>query len=297
MAGRSMRNTRRIAGRGDDERIWRERENRALASGFSYKPVKPLKPYLEARQCTNCGTSFSNEHRIIGRPASFCSPLCRKIHWERKMAVITREAPAFCVCGIQLLPRHGPGPQSRYCSRNCYHRTFHHRRLKLYREPSQPLKHTCLHCGVAFHSYQPNAKWCSQACRSSQMPRVPHFRGPFTCHKCRREYLTRSRGGGEGEKYCSRECYFGRPEVRRKPQRVKERGLNPYEIFQRDAWRCRLCGKETPRTLRGTTDPRAPEQDHIVPLSLGGIHAPSNLQCLCRACNSSKSNSTLAVNS
>lgn len=60
-------------------------------------------------------------------------------------------------------------------------------------------------------------------------------------------------------------------------------------VFERDEWKCRACGCDTPKTLRGSYDWRAPELDHIRPLSKGGDHSYSNVQLLCRACNIKKS--------
>lgn len=61
--------------------------------------------------------------------------------------------------------------------------------------------------------------------------------------------------------------------------------VNPYEVLCRDKWTCQICGIRTPRSLRGSYAPDAPEVDHINPLALGGSHTLENLQCACRACN------------
>lgn len=52
------------------------------------------------------------------------------------------------------------------------------------------------------------------------------------------------------------------------------------EVFQRDGFRCVLCG---------TTSDKL-ECDHIMPVSRGGASEVSNLQTLCMPCNKSKSN-------
>jgi hypothetical protein len=50
-------------------------------------------------------------------------------------------------------------------------------------------------------------------------------------------------------------------------------------IFERDGNKCRSCGILTDLTL-----------DHIIPRSIGGTNDESNLQTLCRKCNSAKNN-------
>jgi hypothetical protein len=48
-------------------------------------------------------------------------------------------------------------------------------------------------------------------------------------------------------------------------------------VFERDGWTCQRCGSHHDLTV-----------DHIVPRAGGGSDDPSNLQTLCRSCNSSK---------
>jgi 5-methylcytosine-specific restriction endonuclease McrA len=59
-------------------------------------------------------------------------------------------------------------------------------------------------------------------------------------------------------------------------------------VFERDGWRCQMCGEHTPRRSMGSCEPCAPELDHRVPISKGGGHLWANVQCLCRACNGRK---------
>ena len=65
--------------------------------------------------------------------------------------------------------------------------------------------------------------------------------------------------------------------------------VDPFAVFERDGWSCRICGVDTPRSKRGTYEPDAPELDHIKPLSKGGEHSYANTQCACRRCNGMKS--------
>ncbi len=67
-------------------------------------------------------------------------------------------------------------------------------------------------------------------------------------------------------------CGWSLDEHRRKiPREVKRR------VYERDEFRCVLCGETEDLTL-----------DHILPWSLGGLDTVQNLRVLCRPCNSKK---------
>jgi HNH endonuclease len=64
--------------------------------------------------------------------------------------------------------------------------------------------------------------------------------------------------------------------------------VNRTAIFERDGFRCYLCGQPTPKDLRGFRYvPNAPSVDHVVPSHLG-TNDPDNLRCCCRRCNLEK---------
>lgn len=96
--------------------------------------------------------------------------------------------------------------------------------------------------------------------------------------------ISRLRAAAAGRKRPSQKA-------QRKAWKAKRRGawnvtnVEPDMIFERDGWRCRGCGCETPRALRGTNADDAPELDHIEPVATGGSHEEANLQTLCRLCN------------
>ena len=63
-------------------------------------------------------------------------------------------------------------------------------------------------------------------------------------------------------------------------------------IFERDNWMCQLCGVSTPRQLMGMLHPHAPQIDHLLPERRGGTNEPTNLRCVCKACNHKKRSRT-----
>jgi len=69
---------------------------------------------------------------------------------------------------------------------------------------------------------------------------------------------------------------------------IVEYGIRAIDVFNRDDWRCCMCGCLTPKKLKGTCEPNAPELDHIIPVAAGGSHTWANLQLLCRSCNGRK---------
>jgi rubrerythrin len=82
--------------------------------------------------------------------------------------------------------------------------------------------------------------------------------------------------------------------LRRARQEIEAEAVNPYVVFHKAGWKCQICGVDTPRRLRGTYEPNAPELDHIVPLAKGGGHTWANVQCSCRRCNGAKGASLAA---
>lgn len=59
-----------------------------------------------------------------------------------------------------------------------------------------------------------------------------------------------------------------------------------FEIFKRDGFTCRYCGRKSPQVVL--------ELDHIVPISQGGHNDPMNLATSCYDCNRGKSDKMLS---
>jgi hypothetical protein len=143
------------------------------------------------------------------------------------------------------------------------HRLAWRARLGLGRRPRA--SRVCVRCGRGFQSAKTLARVC-----------VPCVRAVYQA-KIRKLYPERHTRG----KHEKRAKLAGVPYVY---------GITASAIFERDRWRCHLCGRKTRKDLKGQQRPRSPEVDHIVPLSVGGSHTWDNVATSCHECNMKKRN-------
>jgi hypothetical protein len=186
--------------------------------------------------------------------------------------------------------------RTRFCSRVCY---FEFNAAPAPR--SRLALKECI-CGKVRLTRLQGTKFCSERCRAADarrlskawygaLPKPVH--APRTCARCFARFLP---GHGAQIRFCSKACskaYERSVSGRTYRQRAKHHGvawepIGPFSVFNRDGWKCQICGVKTPRKLRGSIHPRAPELDHRVPMVRGGPHLRTNLQCACRACNGAK---------
>lgn len=110
---------------------------------------------------------------------------------------------------------------------------------------------------------------CSaEACRSEQAARV----------KLRRQQSERARDTRKRAKWQRRSV--------RIPRHPDYKGR--IAIFNRDGWRCYLCGDAVTLPTRAHS-PKQATEDHVIPRSKGGHPTdPANLRTACHECNSRK---------
>jgi 5-methylcytosine-specific restriction endonuclease McrA len=160
----------------------------------------------------------------------------------------------------------------------------------------------CVVCGGSVRRVGARQRACSDSCRliySRRMSRDASAAKKVirerACRECKRPFTPIY--GDKRRAFCSHFCMIrsvrrGRP--KNHEQRARRAGvprvynIKPAWVFERDGWRCQLCGVRTPKRLRGTRDDRAPELDHIIPIAAGGGHLWENVQCSCRKCNIAK---------
>lgn len=150
--------------------------------------------------------------------------------------------------------------------------------------PKPPRKHTdCVRCGAAL----PIGKqlYCCRRCQTRASRGTPSHR---SCKFCGSTFAH----PGSRTVFCSPSCAQGWRDAYYYERRLRIRHVSPEkfkreDIFERDAWRCQLCGEKVRRDVH-SRHPDAPSLDHIIPLARGGTHSRINAQTLHLKCNCRK---------
>jgi hypothetical protein len=187
-----------------------------------------------------------------------------------------------------------------YCSRDCAFEYFNKlSALRAVMDVSYKVNvGKCAWCKSRFYGQRFEKLCCSSECQSKYKKLKEINKNPQReCKECKSVFERQI--DNLSQVFCSDTC---RNESARRTYRkgkasrkALERGartadnIDPIAIFERDAWRCQICGCKTPKSKRGTIHDKAPELDHIIPLSKGGLHSFDNVQCTCRSCNAKKS--------
>lgn len=261
-------------------------QDRRAARESRYETVSPAVRLLK---CATCGDAITHMRRA-GRPQTYCADCLLEIE--------TRPTPPRELeCVVCKAAFHAKDKRTKYCSRRCgriarraanpdavraeYLRSKQFEKARKALDPARLMKAARGDLVSAIKRLIANKDAAEKAARR--------------CSVC---------GGSLGhrrQRYCSPKCYNKSEvtqSVRRRSaaaHRVAKRGvhaerIDPIAVFEAAGWRCQICSRSTPKRLRGTKDKRAPELDHVRPLSKGGTHTWSNVQCACRECNRWKSN-------
>ena len=227
--------------------------------------------------CRGCGKQFTFHRR-----KAYCQPACRAslahVGRDPHVNAACRQEHECYVCGAVFKPKRAG--RTTTCGRKC---------------------------GLVWASFKTGAVHNGQRVsvrtkirRKRDKPPKVYYEPVLmaSCRCCGAEFNRTKEGTTRF--MCSPECVeMASAKARRtgrKKRRALERGarraerVDPIAVFERDGWRCQFCGVKTPRRLRGSCDARAPELDHIMPVSKGGEHTYRNTQCLCRSCNGAKGN-------
>ncbi|GAA13842.1 HNH endonuclease [Gordonia alkanivorans] len=190
--------------------------------------------------------------------------------------------------------------------------------VRFRRESPIPLLEVCCGgCGQTFRTERSNKRYCNgsckaRACDARNPDRLREWRNTTNERKRRRpaESVCEQCGSTfvqvHRRKYCSAVCSnrafhlrrvgTSRYQLQRQQHNQARRArakssvvdkFHPAEIFERDRYRCHICGKKCGRDAK-VPNPAAPTIDHLIPLAKGGSHTRANVACACFQCNSVK---------
>lgn len=143
-----------------------------------------------------------------------------------------------------------------------------------------------------------------KARRKRNKPMSEHLaliaRGTCSIHDCGRDHTARgfclmhwkADRRREGAEWAVSGSDFKRRAIR---YGVEYERFDKRDVFARDEWNCQLCGEPVERGAK-FPHPDSPSLDHIIPISRGGDHIPSNAQCTHLSCNMRKSNNLEVAN-
>ncbi|SMF53211.1 hypothetical protein SAMN02982989_3183 [Xaviernesmea oryzae] len=233
--------------------------------------------------CPQCGAAF------LGRPDKvFCSRTCTKKHCHsRRVRDLVAEnekrhanAPEKeCEhCGVTFKRKTSSKDAARFCSRKC---GYDARANIPYADPvlSGELMEIAASFSVSFRTNMCRCKqclrvfngktladrYCSEECAEKyrRAKYIAHNdngrdRSPRPCAECGLVFAPVY--GEMNRKFCSQTCSKRNSQragkLRRKAalRAAYVESVDPIKVFERDKWKCQICGVKTPRKLRGTID-------------------------------------------
>jgi hypothetical protein len=111
-----------------------------------------------------------------------------------------------------------------------------------------------------------------------------------SCKHCRCDIQADNRNG-RGRSSCD-QCNLHRGDFKSRAMLygVRYTNVSRRVVFERDGWRCQLCGHAVLRKAKRhrvtrRLHPRTASLDHIIPMVKGGDHVEQNCQCACLSCN------------
>ena len=254
--------------------------------------------------CVVCQAVFETTFRqkkVCGAPECRAALLAAK---ARKLNNKPRGKGTCPQCGIEFATT---ANKKKFCGHECRSRWHYERSdAKVRGDSNRALaeakkqRNTCLVCGnVRPSGYRGVCAQCSaNACRVRS-----HADGGFVmaCGCCGRMVVRKSRRLSPTCHACELRNYrtsetgkAARSRNRRWRDHVKRASgrhgisFDSVDIFNRDGWKCQLCGCKVRPSSKAHNQQDEATVDHIIPLSRGGSHSEPNCQTACRRCNVAK---------
>lgn len=237
---------------------------------------------------------------LEGRQRRFCSIFCGK-ECRRVLLKESKECYQCKVCGNES------NRKKQFCSVQCRNKS----------KRKKPRTFTCNYCKTEFVAIW-KRKFCAKKC--CDKARQTYLIHTCTCINCNAEFQHRLMikrycpscsftagnclvcgqvfNGRFDKIYCGKKCRerahrrsinaYARKAIKNAIIRSGEK-IEPYKVFKRDGWICKICGDPIDNTLM-YPDLMSASLDHKIALANGGSHTYDNVQCAHLICNSLKGN-------
>lgn len=258
-------------------------------------PLKQTTKPKVRKNCEQCGTEMLLPHARAKKQTT-CSRSCASLLSARVRGQQSRRKRIVCACchAEATVTAYKNHDRVRFCSVQCrasldskiytecaaLRRIASRKAIRIQERVKEELEAlrrigrniraqgVCSHCSRLYSRNRLFQRYCSETCRGkSKAEAKARYRDSESYQAARRRGKSRRRAVLRG---CEHES------------------IDPIKVFDRDRWRCHLCGIKTPQRLRGTTKDDAPELEHIISLADGGTHTWGNVACSCRRCNIAK---------
>lgn len=211
--------------------------------------------------CAGCGDWSGRRQRSSKDVGKYCSRECyeaKRLRVATEVMALRRIAESWRIASVSSLVELEAGQLRRIASNWRKGWSPQVRRIR-----------KCVDCAVMFKQ---RTHWGVPECR---------------CASCKAVHATKAKA--EWRKSPTARAMKARRKAIVRGLGRKADKIDPIAVFERDKWRCHLCGHKTLKAKRGTCHSKAPELDHIVTLADGGTHTWGNVACACRSCNGAKS--------
>jgi endogenous inhibitor of DNA gyrase (YacG/DUF329 family) len=214
--------------------------------------------------CKHCGTAFNTPYNF----KIYCSRKCKLADWKRqnpeKWAMLRAKEALKAKEKRAKNPAKPIGRKHLMCAHVQKYKMHIHNLSRVAEKKEKMSAKLCAECGNPVgYKFGRSRIFCAKKCLKQNLAQRAEHKETQKAARKKRKAIQRGAKVGQAFSY--------------------------KQVFDRDGWRCQLCGKVTPERKRGTISNNAPEVDHIIPLSKGGEHSLNNVQTLCRACNGWKS--------
>lgn len=275
---------------------------------YAWKPKAGfLHRILLCRYCKNCGAAMLGSSNKLSKYFGFtCSRTCA-IDLQRASArrnFPIELTPRRClICAVEFQPRRS---EQIACSRGCGFVLLGRRRTGSKRPtpPAVVARREQAAVQKAAHIAERKRSAPERALAKYEQSKADAraktraaWAVPLICRICGREWL-RTATAQTRCSYCTAaatRAMKARDKAKRRARIGLASLIDPVGVFERDGWQCYLCSIATPKELRGTLEPNAPEMDHVKPLAKGGGHSWDNVACACRRCNLIKADKELSL--